>query len=173
MRGNTKRVALCGIFSALALALMFIGCMVEVFDLTTVAFASFLVYIIAYVYGTKWGISLYLLITVLSFILFSGKIVFIVFLFVGYYPVVKHLCDHKIWNKKLSWLIKLVVFNIAYTFLLIVGKSLFFEMDANEKLKTIELFLVYPFGNLFIILYDIVCTKLVLKYRRFLFQLIQ
>jgi hypothetical protein len=173
MRGNTKRVALCGIFSALALALMFLGGVVEVFDLTTAAFASFLVYIIAYVYGIKWGVSLYLVITILSFVFFSGKTVFFVFLFVGYYPLVKRFCDYKISNKKFTWIIKLVVFNIAYTFLLIVGKELFFELDTEGKFKIVELILAYPFGNLFIILYDIACTRLVFKYRRFLFHLIK
>jgi hypothetical protein len=50
MRGSTKQIALCGILAALSITVLFFGTVIEVLDLTSVAVACFLVYIVSVMY---------------------------------------------------------------------------------------------------------------------------
>ena len=172
MRGNTKSIALCGIFSALSIAVMFLGTVIEVFDLTAVAFSTFLILLITKFYGYKWGISTYLSILLLSAIFFLGRFIFIAFVTFGIYPFIKCFFEQKLKNKKLSWFFKILLFNLTFTILLFWGFSFLFSSDINEKMLVIEIILSYPIGNLFIVLYDIVCDKIVTKYKKIIFNLL-
>lgn len=172
MRGNTKQVALCGIFSALSIVLMFMGTIIEVFDLTAAAASSFLVFLITKIYGSKWGFSLYFTISLLAFVFLGIKFVCIVFAFVGYYPIIKVLFEDRIRNKKMMWILKLLVFNVGFTLILFFGRKFLFNLDLNDKI-IYEIIIAYPLGNIFIVLYDIACQKIINKNYSLLFKLLR
>lgn len=172
MRGNTKAIALCGIISALSIAVMFIGNTIEVFDLTATAFSTFLIFLIIKFYGYKWGISTYFSIAFLSAIFFFGNFIFILFITLGIYPLIKCFFEQRIKSKKLLWFIKILLFNLSFTILLFWGYSFLFPRDINKNILIIEVILSYPIGNIFIVLYDIVCDKIVTKYRRLIFNVL-
>ncbi len=171
MRGNTKQVSLCGIFSAFSLVVMFLGTVVDIFDLTAAVIASFVVFIVSTAYGYKWGLCQYLLVALLSAIFLGGKFVFLVYVTVGYYPLLKSFFDNKLNNKILKLFLKLIVFNIGFTVLLFFGKSVLFTLDSSGNMIVWELILAYPVANVFIILCDILCDKILLKYGRMIFKM--
>jgi hypothetical protein len=173
MRGSTKQIALCGILAALSITVLFFGTVIEVLDLTSVAVACFLVYIVSVMYGYKWGISQYLSITILSAIFLNGKFAFLAFISVGLYPVCKNFFDYKIKNKALKWFLKLLLFNIGFTILLFIGRNFLFLPDSTNKRIIIEILIAYLISNAFIILYDFVCDKMIIKYGRIIFKLLK
>lgn len=173
MRGQTKKVSLCGIFAALAISIMFLGTIFEAFDLSSVAFASFTVYVILQIYGCKWGICQYLLIALLSSLFFFGKFVFLVFITIGYYPIVKYIIERNFKNRFLKLSLKLFLFNIGVTLLLFFGKKFLFELDSNGNISLFDFLISYPFANIFILLYDLVCDKIIIKYKNVIFLLLK
>ncbi len=173
MRGKTKQIALCGILSALSITVLFLGTVIEVLDLTSIAIVCFGIYIMSNFYGYKWGVSQYLVISVLSAVFFSGKFIFLAFVSLGFYPVLKNFIDYKLKSKFIKWVIKLFAFNIGFTVLLILGKSFLFGVTVEYERFIIEIVLSYFMSNAFIVLYDILCDKLLLKYGKLLFKLLK
>ncbi len=108
----TQRMSLCGVTSALATVVL----LMTVFPYATYALAAFagmLMIPVALECGTRYGVLSYAVTALLALFLTpdpEAKSLFI--LFFGYYPLV-HLrlqCWRQRW---LSWIVKLLVFNIA------------------------------------------------------------
>ena len=145
---------------------MFLGTIFEAFDLSSVAFASFTVFVISQIYDCKWGICQYLLIALLSSLFFFGKFVFLVFITIGYYPIVKDIIDRHLKNKLLKIALKLFFFNLGVTLLLFLGKNFLFGIDSNGNIALFDFLISYLFANIFILLYDLVCDKIMIKYKK-------
>ncbi|MCH5205351.1 MAG: hypothetical protein J1F09_00270 [Oscillospiraceae bacterium] len=83
-------VALCGIMSGLALTLMFVLGMIPAFEYISPAAAGILIWVIRERLGVKYGLTSYLAVGILCFLItmnYEASMMYLVLL--GYYPIVR------------------------------------------------------------------------------------
>ncbi len=168
IRGKSKKTAVCGIFAAVAITVMFFGTVIEVLDLTSVAIASLFVFFVSVAYGYGSGVMLYAVISVLSTLLFTGKLTPLAFLVLGYYPVIKYFFQFRIKSKILKWIIKLLIFNLGFTLLIFFGKTFLFTVGVDGTVPVWQIIVSYLIGDIFIILFDFAMDRVICKYSGFL-----
>lgn len=168
MMKKTANLALCGVFSALALVIL----LLTLFPFATYALPALagLCFVpLTVECGKGWALSAYAAVSLLALLLvpdIEAKMLFIAFF--GYYPIIKALLE-RLPNRVWEWLCKTVLFNVAavlgYAALSLVG----FSLDAF-RLEGVELPL-YGFllaflvaGNGIFILYDIGITRMLPSY---------
>lgn len=87
---TTYRMAVCAIFCALAVAVLGLGALIELFDITTSALAALIFLPILYVYGSGWALGSWIVTSVLGIILMPQSLApWMFFCLLGYYPVLK------------------------------------------------------------------------------------
>ena len=132
MKNKTKRVALSGVLSAVAILLMSVGSVINVLDMSAAYMAGFCVIIarIELDRPSAWGV--YLVSGVLAFALLPDKFVAVAFLcYGGIYPIIKELCE-TIKLKWLMWIAKIVSSNILLTLMIWLGK--YFTVATDDAL---------------------------------------
>lgn len=140
-------VALCGIMSGLALAVMFVLGFVPAFEYVTPAFAGVLVYVIRENLGVKYGLVSYIAVGLLCLLITSNYEVAMLFIFLlGYYPILREYLQ-KIKLGLLRGLVKLAIAAVAtagcYSILIFVfGMTQLLE-DSNEFGKYSTLLLLF------------------------------
>ena len=108
---HTKKIALCGIFTGLSLALMWIGSFVPSMEYALPAAAGLLVFLLVLELGPGWPAGVYVATSVLAALLLPNKGVALFYLmFFGNYPVLRWWFERKL-PKGLAWLCKFAVFN--------------------------------------------------------------
>ena len=88
-RQRTKRMAVCAMLSSLSVVILYCGALLEVFELCTVALASFLIVPVVIEYGRAYPWAVYLTAALLSLLLLPQKAPGIVYLLFGFYPIAK------------------------------------------------------------------------------------
>lgn len=116
-----------------------------------------IVFAVNEIIGKKWALGVFFVTSIISFILLTDKETALNYtLFFGFYPLLKPVCEKL--PKVLSWVIKLIVFNVAITaiglIVTIVFKLPFLDEDLGKF--TIPLFAVL--FNLVFVMYDIMFT---------------
>ena len=150
---RTRRTAACGMLAALASVLLVLGSLVDVLDLSCAAAASLGVVYARIEYGAKWSAAVWLCASVVSLLLFA--------LFAGPYPLFKAIAERR--TQVVSWVCKLLFFNLALTAVLVVGVYLLGLEDFFGFTVV-----VYAAGNALFVLFDIALTQLIsVYYRRF------
>lgn len=165
---KTKALALCSVFSALGVVLMYIGALTEVLDLTAAALASMLTLIIYIEIGGIYPYMVYAVTSLLSLLLLPQKFAALIYLLIaGYYPMLKGHCE-RLPKRFLEWAAKLAVFNAALTLAILASRFILLASGLT-KVYVISLFLL---GNFTFIVFDIALSMLVrlyfLKYRKLL-----
>lgn len=161
-RKRTRRLAISAILSALGVVILYLGAIVEVLDLSVAVIASFLCVLAVLEMGGVYPWLIYSVISILSLVLLPLKTAAVVFVvFAGYYPIVKAYYERL--GAILSWIVKLVHFNLALTVLLLVSRL--FLPDFSEMTPLLYV-AVYVLGNLFFVLYDIALTRVISLYLR-------
>ena len=108
MRNNSaKNPALCGVTAALAVVIMCLGGIIPVATYICPMLCALLLALVVPIAGKRLGWVWYGAVSILSLLLGPDKEAAGVFLFLGYYPIVKPWLD----QRKLSFLWKLVLFN--------------------------------------------------------------
>lgn len=165
MKKSAYKVALGGVVSALALALMF---MTGLFPFGTYAFPCFagiLLMAIAIEIGYPLAVSVYVVVSVLSVLFVADKeaATFFVLLF-GYYPMIKKLIE-RIKVKVLQFIVKFIVFNAAVVSAFYIASFVF--SISTESYTVFGLYIPWLFliiGNVFFLFYDICIDKLIIVY---------
>ena len=160
---QTANLALCGVFSALALVVLLLTLFpFATYALPAVAGICFIPLTVEC--GKRWAYGAYAAVSLLSLLIapdIEAKMLFIAFF--GYYPILKADIE-RLKSRFLEWLCKLAVFNVAavagYAMLSCIGFS--FE---DFRIEGIALPL-YGFligflvaGNVIFVLYDIGITR--------------
>lgn len=154
---NTKKLTFSAVLSALAVAIMYIGAMLEVLDLSTAALASICVMLILTELGMKYAFLSYACIGVLSFLLLPTKYAAIMFIgFLGFYPMAKAFFERK-FRGWLCLVLKFALLNVCiFAMLLIVRyvmtEALWFEI------------MVLVIANIVFVVYDYALTHLLRAY---------
>ncbi len=110
MRNNSaKSMALCGVTAALAVVIMCLGGIIPVATYICPMLCALLLSLVIPIAGKRLAWVWYAAVSILALMLGPDKEAAGVFLFLGYYPIIKPWLD----RRKLSFLWKLVLFNVA------------------------------------------------------------
>ena len=165
-KDNAKVVALGGILGALAIALMFLGGAIPAAVIACPVLASLVLLPVYCEYGWKWGLVWYIAVSVLALLLTVQKEAAILFIFFGYYPMLKKFIG-RLRNKIIKWLIKLFYLNtvpfVAYGLMIFVFQLEQVIEDFRE-VERIALLVMLALANLTFVVYDLVIDRLELFY---------
>ena len=165
-RTNTRRLALCGMLAALAVALMFLGGTVAFATIACPVLASLVLIPVYAECGSRWGGLWFLAVAALSVLLAPEKESAILFIFFGYYPMLRHWFGH-LRSKLLRWLCKFVYVNAAifaaYGLMLFVFQmaALVEEFAATGKWMLAALVVL---ANVTFVVYDALVDRLEILY---------
>lgn len=106
---SARKIALGGVLAALAVTIMGLGTLIPVATFLCPALCILLQQLVARLCGSRLAWAWYGAVAILSALLAPDKEAAAVFLFLGYYPIVKPRLD----RARLSWLWKGLLFNGA------------------------------------------------------------
>lgn len=108
-RNDARSIALCGMMAALAVVIMCMGGIIPVATYVCPMLCAMLLAVVLRSVGRRLAWTWYVAVSILSLLLGPDKEAAAVFVFLGYYPIIKPWVD----RRKLSFLWKLVIFNLA------------------------------------------------------------
>ena len=152
-------MALGGVLAALAMVVMSLGGLIPVATFVCPMLCMILLRFVCQLCGNRIGWAWYGAVAVLSFLLGPDKEAAAVFLFLGFYPIVKPKLD----TMKVSWLLKLLLFNTAigcmyYLLIHLLGMA---QIAAEyAQMGTVLTVIMLLLGNLTFYLLDVVLTRL-------------
>ena len=161
---ESRRIALGGVFTALALVVMLLGGMFPFATFSAPALAGILIVPAAIEFGMKTGYLLYAAIGLLSFFVVPDKEMAFIFIFLfGFYPLLKATLE-RLHCKWLQWVVKLLVFNGCV--LCMYGLILFVfpigaVVDEFEEMGMLFAALLLLLGNLAFVIYDVALARVV------------
>lgn len=155
-----KKLVVAGVLAALSVIILYLGCAIEVLDLTMSAIVSLLVVVIVIEMGYKYAWLTYIATAILSILLLPQKSPAIFYAcFMGFYPIIKSYLE-RINSALARWIIKLVVGNAALALMFIL-MSLFLP----DEFEGGWLMLVtYLLGIIAFLMYDVALSKLITLY---------
>ena len=134
----SKKIAFSSILCAISVVILFLGSVIEVIDITTAAFASFVVVTAMIEFGSYYPVLIFFSTSVLSFLLLPNKTVaFMYILFFGYYPILKRYIERL--KPAFSFIAKLILFNIIAIAYYCIAKYVLFPGSEQIKLYLILL----------------------------------
>ena len=157
-QNQAKEMALCGVMAALAVVIMCMGTLIPLATFICPMLCMVTLCIVLRLTGTRMAWAWYLCVGILSVLLAPDKEAAAVFVFLGYYPIIKPVFD----RGKLAFLWKLLYFNAAvllmygaliYVFGMTVIAAEFAEMGRMITVITLLL------GNVCMILLDVVLSR--------------
>lgn len=159
----TKSVALGGVFCAVAMVIMCLGGLIPIATYVCPMLCCIILQIVLEVCGKRIAWVWYMAVSFLSLMLGPDKEAAVVFVVLGYYPIIKPKLD----TMPLSWLIKAVIFNVsvflAYGVLLhVMG----IEDGSVIREGWVLLLILILLGNLAFFLMDRLLTMFVRKWRK-------
>lgn len=155
-----KKIVVSGVLVALSVIILYLGCAIEVLDLTMSAIVSLLVVIIVIEMGYKYAWMTYLATAILSLVLLPQKSPAIFYAcFMGFYPIIKSYIE-RINSAFLRWTVKLVTGNAALALMFLL-MSLFVPDEFESGLILI---VTYILGIMAFIMYDVALSKLITLY---------
>ena len=155
-----NRIVVTGVLVALSVIILYLGCAIEVLDLTMSAIVSLLVVVIVIEMGYKYAWFAYLATAILSLILLPQKTPAIFYTcFMGFYPIIKSHVE-RFNSAVVRWTIKLVTGNVA-----LVAMFLLIRYFVPDEFETgIMLITTYILGLAAFVMYDVALTKLISLY---------
>lgn len=164
MRKTSKDVALGGMMAALAIVIMCLGGLIPVATFVCPMLCMLLLVVVLRTCGRQIAWAWYGAVSILSVLLSPDKEAAAVFLFLGYYPIIKPDMD----RMRLKWLWKLLLFNgaVLLMYWLLMGVFGMTQLSAEfEELGTAMTMVMLLLGNLVFILLDRLLDRLPRKKR--------
>ncbi|MEF9969516.1 MAG: hypothetical protein RR867_00150 [Ruthenibacterium sp.] len=161
---ESGKIALCGVFGALAVVMMLMGSVIPFATFVAPAFAGILIVPVVIEYGFGSGILLYTAISLLALFLAPDKEMALIFIFfLGYYPMAKAKLD-RIHAKIVQWFAKIALFNVSIV-AMYSGILLLFPIASVvaefEESGVPLLGLLLAMGNVTFVLYDIALCRII------------
>ena len=167
-RKRTSQLALAAVLCALATVIMMLGGLIPVATFCCPMLACFLTIPILYECGTSMALCAYAAVAILSCLLGPDKEAAAIYLFLGWYPVLRPKLQRL--RQPFRLLVKLVIFNCAvaavYGLLLFVLGLDSLKAEFSE-LSRIMLIVTLVLGNVVFLVFDFVLPRLELIYRYF------
>ena len=159
MKASAKQIAMGGMLAALAVTIMAMGGLIPVATYVCPMLCAILQYVVLNCCGRRIAWAWYGAVAILSLMLGPDKEAAAVFVFLGYYPIVKPNLD----RMRLSWLWKGLLFNGAVlTMYWLLMHLMGMEQLTQEfsELGTILTLFLLAMGNLVFFLLDKVLDRL-------------
>ena len=156
---QSKKMALGGIFGALAVVVMSMGGLIPVATFICPMICMILLSVVNRRCGTRTGWAWYGAVSLLSLLLGPDKEAAAVFLFLGYYPVMKPAID----RCKAAIFLKLILFNgaILVMYALLIHLFGMDQIGAEyRELGAVLTVIMLLLGNITFILLDVVLGRL-------------
>ena len=157
-RSSAKQVALGGVLGALAVVLMSFGGLIPIATYVSPMLCMLTLQLVSMTCGSRIGWAWYGAVAILSLLLSADKEAAAVFVFLGYYPIVKPRLD----KLKFSMLWKLLLFNAAVTFMYTLLVAVFGMAALAEEFRdmgTVLLALTLGLGNVTFLLLDRILSR--------------
>lgn len=164
MRKTSKDVALGGMMAALAIVIMCLGGLIPVATFVCPMLCMLLLVVVLRTCGRRIAWAWYGAVSILCVLLSPDKEAAAVFLFLGYYPIIKPDMD----RMRLKWLWKLLLFNgaVLLMYWLLMGIFGMSQISAEfEELGTVLTIIMLLLGNLIFFLLDRLLDRLPRKKR--------
>ena len=166
MRKTTAaQIALCGLLGALAIVIMLLGGIIPVATFCCPMLAALLLVPVLIECGSRLAWVWYAAVGILSCIMGPDKEAAAIFVFLGYYPIVKMRLDR--WRQPIRLLAKLVLFNLAigvlYSLLMFVLQMDALRQELSE-FSALMLVAMLLMGNFAFFLFDALLPRAALLY---------
>lgn len=163
---NSIKTAMCGVITALSVALMFLGGTMFVFVYIMPMLTSVFMIMLKRTFSTSGAVITYISTSILSLMLVPEKECALMYvLFFGYYPIIYHSLE-SIKLVPLKWIAKLIVFNVSLLsvqLLLIYAFHIPF-LSEGEGIAVIIVFAVLM--NILFVIYDYTIKMLWILYEK-------
>ncbi len=169
---KTKKMTASALLAAMGVALMFLGSLIETLDLSMAAMASFFCIFAVIEFGSSYSWLIYSVTGILTVVLMPHSMVgWFYLLFFGYYPILKERFERL--KRPVSWLVKLVVLNIALVVSIILASFVFYGgnmfetfvlMFGAEEWGIYAAVGIYVLVNVVFVVYDVALTRLISLY---------
>lgn len=160
MRQNdAKSIAIGGMMAAVAIVIMCLGGIIPIATYVCPMLGSILLAIVVRLCGKRIGWAWYAAVALLSLLLGPDKEAAIVFVFLGYYPIVKGWVD----RRKLPFLWKLLIFNTAIAVMYVLMIYLFRLEQVVQEFQGLGIVLTVItliLGNAALFMLDLVLGRL-------------
>lgn len=154
---NTKKLAFSALMSALGVAFMYTGAMLEVLDLSTAALASICVMLVLTELGGRYAWLTFAVTGVLSLLILPQKLAAVFFLgFLGFYPMAKAFFERRFRGWR-CLVLKFLLLNLCILLMLlavryVIAEALWFEI------------MTLVLANIVFVVYDFALTRLLQAY---------
>lgn len=155
-------VSICGLFAALSVVVMLLA-HIGVLTYAVPALAGALLVIIYLELGVKNAFTVYLAVSVLSFLICEKEAALCYILFFGYYPVLKAFIE-KISKKSLQWVLKVLLFTVSFVLVFILGVYVFGIPIDNMGYGIWYIVGLFAGLEVMFVLYDIALTRVITLY---------
>ncbi len=154
---KTKKITLCALLASLGVVIMYLGAFFEVLDMSVAAIASLIILFCLAEFGLAASLSVYAVMSVISFLILPQKwVAFYFVFFFGLMPITKRLFEKV--GYILSWVLKIAAFNAElFLFYFITSRLGFFE---ENELSTMLALAALVMLNAVFILLDILYGRL-------------
>ena len=159
-RNSAKFVALGGVMAALAVVIMCLGGMIPLSTFVCPMLCAVLLMIVLRIAGSRIAWAWFGAVSILSLLLGPDKEAAAVFLFLGYYPIVKPWLD----KRKLSFVWKFLLFNtsiFAMYGLLIYVFGLVDVMEEFREMGIVMAIVTLVLGNVTLFMFDFLLTLII------------
>lgn len=154
---NTKKLSLAALMSALGVAFMYGGAMLEVLDLSTAALASICVMLVLVEIGMRYAWLTYAVTGVLSLLLLPQKLAAVLFLgFLGFYPMTKAFFERRFRGWR-CLVLKVLLLNACTALMLLAVRYVMTEALWFEIMTLV-------LANIVFVVYDVALTRLLRAY---------
>lgn len=158
-RNSAKFIALGGVTAALAVVIMSMGTLIPLATYVCPMLCAVLLMVVLRTTGSRVAWAWYGAVAILSLLLAPDKEAAAVFVFLGYYPIIKPWMD----RRRFAVIWKLVLFNVAI--LAMYGLLIYvFGLDAiSEEFRemgTVMTVVTLLLGNATLFMLDVVLTRL-------------
>lgn len=162
MKTSAKQMALGGVMAALAVTVMAMGGLIPVATYICPMICMMILTLVLQICGRKTAWAWYGAVAILSLLMGPDKEAAAVFLFLGYYPIIKPKLDRMKWK----WLWKSLLFNSTILAMYALLFHLFgMAQIASEfsELGTVMLALMLVLGNVTFFLLDKILSRFPLR----------
>ncbi|MCR5088021.1 MAG: hypothetical protein K6C08_00735 [Oscillospiraceae bacterium] len=137
------RLAFCSMMAALGVAIMWLSNIIPILSYVSAFLASLVLIPVLYEYGPAFSWMTWVVISILALLICTERDAAFLFLFIGYYPIVKPRID-RIQMKPIRIVLKLVLFTMV-TGLILILLELLIGTSAEELFNYLLLFTVILF----------------------------
>jgi hypothetical protein len=154
---KTRYTTISGMVSALSVVIMLLTNIMPSMMYVIPIITGAIVFAVNEIIGKKWALGVFFVTSIISFILLTDKETALNYtLFFGFYPLLKPVCEKL--PKVLSWVIKLIVFNVAITAIGLIVTFVFKLPFLDEDLGKFTIPLFAVLFNMVFVMYDIMFT---------------